>query len=70
MKYDHHVEADESNTYEALESLCVSEFPAVLARTGWLGDGSDVDADSPFGTAAVENARIEMHVECWGRRLA
>ena len=69
MKYDHHAKADETNRYDALGDLSGSEFPAIAASQGWLGD-LDIDGDAPFATSAVSNARLEMHVECWGRRLA
>jgi hypothetical protein len=64
MKYTHHDDDNEKNLLENLEALC-------RKRTAFPGDIASVLSGHDDSWMLMDrNARIDLEVDCWGRRLA
>ncbi|MAT24643.1 MAG: hypothetical protein CMN29_06705 [Sandaracinus sp.] len=63
----HTAENDTANLFDGLTALSQdgSDLPAE-----WIDASDDEGIDSEYVMRQVMNERIDLEVECWGRRLA
>ncbi len=65
MQYDNHEDETQEDILGNLAAISADKpsFPSKTADSVW-------DEDDTWMATSASNARIDIEVECWGRRLA
>jgi hypothetical protein len=61
------IEDHEQSIFEGLDCLC---RPDTVLPPSWAETLGEDELDWSFVGRAVTNTRIDIEIECWGRRLA